>query len=138
MIKIPLSVYNGLYSTLGRFGPREKCGFLGFRKGRLDLFVPVRNSSKSMYRFEVKFLDRMIGLARLCVKGELENIGFYHTHMTDSAKLSKDDEAEILTFKKMIFAVVTPKNLYFNQVNAKKNTRVIERLEWQIVDDGGK
>lgn len=130
MITVPLSVCLKLLNSIRRIGPKEKCGFFGIKKGVLTEIVPVKNSSKEFYRFEIKFLDRMMGLAKLCLRGKLDEIGFYHTHSNGSGKLSKEDEATLFAIRSLLFLIVTPMNLNFYKVKTRSNVRVIETADW--------
>lgn len=101
------AVVEALRAEAGMATPRECCGLLLGREGRIDLAVPARNVAADPFnRFEID-PQALIAAHREARAGGRAVIGYYHSHPTGAALPSATDRAHAAGDGR-IWAIVAP------------------------------
>lgn len=94
-VLIPRSVRRAIVAHARRERPRECCGLIVGRDGRVQSAVPMRNVARGTTRFRIDPRDHIELRRRLrAEQPALDIIGVYHSHPAGRAYPSRTDVAE--------------------------------------------
>jgi [CysO sulfur-carrier protein]-S-L-cysteine hydrolase len=91
-VVVPAAVRRALEEHAAAESPNEACGFVAFRDGVAERFLPAENAAASPYRFDMRVRDP--GLV-IDLEDEGYELAIFHSHPTDKAEPSRTDIANI-------------------------------------------
>jgi len=133
-MKITESVIHEMIEHSQEILPNESCGYLGGKKGRIEVLYKMTNvdASPEHFSFDPKEQFQVVKAAR---KENLDVMGVYHSHPSSPARLSQED-LRLLNDPNMTYIIVSLKeaepDIKAFTIYKKEDTIEIQHVELTI------